>query len=952
MRGEPIRQNPATGGPTVDRPLESPTGAEISSGESSDERSLATGRLTRLVHLATNTRISTGVRRAPASVFITEVRMQIRDSVRGAACLVTLALTAAVSAAPPVIFVSRQLDTTRDRFEIVIGQERPDPEPRSTAVTRATSGRLMLREENGSLVTLLDATAEDAPDWAPVDVMEPDVSYDASRVVFAGFSATENAWRIYEMLLDTREIRQLTHSDRDIDLSVYGDASNSFETYDDVDPCYLPDGRICFVSTRYPGTAPDNRLRATNLYVMHDDGSDLHRITTERFGADTPAVDPTNGQIVYSRWWRTNDDLIGAAGADAGVDAGSPGYDGASSGDLLGISNSNPEPMRSVSDDEFQGLNSWFLAGVDPDGTDLAMTSGLRLDRELTQAYRPSFLPNGEILATFIPRTPYLGLPRGDGLRIYDRGPGQPEAVGGPQTFQGFPFLFGLAIELIHIADPEFRFPDNRDSWSFIFASGVGLPDGTILTAAAPMSAHRYDLFVVDRATGKMTLFAGTDGADLDPVLVVERPEPPEPEEKTPAALPQTAAQTVSGAFTAGGRFTFNVTNIHFNAPIDVPVATAPPVGQDLTIEFYMAPQGTTTQFLDEAKLIRAVKIPSDGHVEVELPAGVPLFEVLRRPDGSIAQGRDGQVFHVGGMNFNRAGEAGKCVGCHAGHTMMQVPEDPTWTNLAPSANVSADPSSFYSVFEVVPEVDLFFGEDILAGDEPNLFGPEKLVDRRTRRMTEWVGADTDAKEHVVTLEWPVAINAQQIAVYSPAQGQGVFGRRSQTISGLSVETYLGESLVERLATEDVLDSTSRVVRVQADPTRAIDRVRVILAAEDISGSFEFARSPGLAEIEVIAKVASATSEVYTFIRGDSNCDSSTNISDAISTLTSLFVDGKELCCDAAGDTDANGRLNIADPVYLLNYLFADGEAPPAPTGECGEVAVQNLGCNEQSCVQ
>jgi hypothetical protein len=65
-----------------------------------------------------------------------------------------------------------------------------------------------------------------------------------------------------------------------------------------VDPCYLPDGRICFVSSRYPGTAPDGRVRATNLYVVSSDGTGLHRITTERFGVDTPTVEPATGRIV------------------------------------------------------------------------------------------------------------------------------------------------------------------------------------------------------------------------------------------------------------------------------------------------------------------------------------------------------------------------------------------------------------------------------------------------------------------------------------------------------------------------------------------------------------------------------------------------------------------------------------------------------------------------------
>ena len=71
---------------------------------------------------------------------------------------------------------------------------------------------------------------------------------------------------------------------------------------------------------------------------------------------------------------------------------GSPGYGGASAGgDPFGILATAPEPVRGLEDKEFLGLNTWFLARINPDGTDMRMFSGFRLDREATQAYRPSF---------------------------------------------------------------------------------------------------------------------------------------------------------------------------------------------------------------------------------------------------------------------------------------------------------------------------------------------------------------------------------------------------------------------------------------------------------------------------------------------------------------------------------------------------------------------------------
>ncbi len=169
---------------------------------------------------------------------------------------------------PAIVFVSRDLPPASD------------PDQRDRAIERATSGRLLVHEED-RVRALVDARDPALGPGTILDVMDPDVSFDGTRIIFAGFAAPpENAWRIFEINVDGSGLEQITRSDRDIDLARYGEAGSLFESYDDVDPCYLPDGRVCFVSTRYPGVAPDGRLRATNLYVVNADGTDLHRITS------------------------------------------------------------------------------------------------------------------------------------------------------------------------------------------------------------------------------------------------------------------------------------------------------------------------------------------------------------------------------------------------------------------------------------------------------------------------------------------------------------------------------------------------------------------------------------------------------------------------------------------------------------------------------------------------
>ena len=108
----------------------------------------------------------------------------------------------------------------------------------------------------------------DEPPTLPTDFADPDISYDGQRVVFSAYSTGERAWRIFEVGVDGEGLQQVTHTDRELDRRPFGAAGRLFETYDDLDPCYLPDGRISFSSTRYPGVAPDLRGRTTNLSVV------------------------------------------------------------------------------------------------------------------------------------------------------------------------------------------------------------------------------------------------------------------------------------------------------------------------------------------------------------------------------------------------------------------------------------------------------------------------------------------------------------------------------------------------------------------------------------------------------------------------------------------------------------------------------------------------------------
>ncbi len=72
--------------------------------------------------------------------------------------------------------------------------------------------------------------------------------------------------------------------------------------YDDVDPCYLPDGRILFVSTRCRRvTLCHNAFTVSVLHSMKADGSDIRCISPNTVHDFKPSVMP-DGQITFTRW--------------------------------------------------------------------------------------------------------------------------------------------------------------------------------------------------------------------------------------------------------------------------------------------------------------------------------------------------------------------------------------------------------------------------------------------------------------------------------------------------------------------------------------------------------------------------------------------------------------------------------------------------------------------------
>ncbi len=125
---------------------------------------------------------------------------------------------------------------------------------------------------------------------------DPSLSYDAQRLLFCFKGSEQGNSVIYEIGTNGKGLRQITNLDAN---------GNPYKGkgggHHDVKPCYLPDGRIVFTSTRYSGLVPCANNGVAILHVMNADGSDIHTISVNNVTEFDPCVLP-DGRILFGRW--------------------------------------------------------------------------------------------------------------------------------------------------------------------------------------------------------------------------------------------------------------------------------------------------------------------------------------------------------------------------------------------------------------------------------------------------------------------------------------------------------------------------------------------------------------------------------------------------------------------------------------------------------------------------
>ena len=176
-------------------------------------------------------------------------------------------------------------------------------------------GLFILEDAFGTRPVAKNVVGAGLPDGA---YLSPELSFDGKQILFAYTQAAgyapqkraaedtddmynysglkcsfteENAWHIYSVGVDGSGLRQLTRG-----------------VFNDFDPCFLPNGKIAFISDRRGGfgrchmTANGGAPWFTyTLHRMNADGSGMERISHHETCEWQPSV-LNDGMIVYTRW--------------------------------------------------------------------------------------------------------------------------------------------------------------------------------------------------------------------------------------------------------------------------------------------------------------------------------------------------------------------------------------------------------------------------------------------------------------------------------------------------------------------------------------------------------------------------------------------------------------------------------------------------------------------------
>lgn len=314
------------------------------------------------------------------------------------------------------------------------------------------------------------------------DVAGPEASYDGRRLVFSMRGPNDPTWNIWEYSLDSGTLRRIIPDDETANAG------------DDLDPHYLPDGRIVFTSSRQAGSRAQleqagvepysyrdgyGREAALVLHVMNADGSGIEQISFNQSHDRNPTV-RMNGELLYARWEH--------------------------------MGNRNQQPIFTIR----------------PDGRQLDVLYGAFSPGD--SFLHPRELPDGRIISTVLP---LAGVRNGGALVIADvlgHTDHQRRLDGTAGAGQYQPTLYELPLG--RVPSPKGRYTTPYPLWDrsgrVLVAWSPQQRGGTASPLLPGETEPRYGIYMLnlnDRSLRPIA-FAETGRVLTDPVALMPRPRP------------------------------------------------------------------------------------------------------------------------------------------------------------------------------------------------------------------------------------------------------------------------------------------------------------------------------------------------------------------------------------------------------------------------------------------
>ena len=452
-----------------------------------------------------------------------------------------------------------------------------------------------------------------------------ELDYDGKQILFSA-TTDDDVWHIFKYDFASKKLDQLT------------DGAD-----DDFDPCFLPSGRIAFVSTRVGGIGRCLLLTESltyALYSMEADGSDIIPLSYHETNEWQPSVN-NQGMIVYTRWDYLDRDWSTAH-------------------------------------------HHWLCC---PDGTDprsyhgnyphpwSAMPDGVRPSQ---YGQKDSRLKHGRFLRPDV-EMGYRAVPGTDSKYTAT-------AVGHHRGFSGSLVLVDIDVpddgkmSQVKRITPLYPFPEVEPDATHTFGTAWPLSEDFYLCN------YKTGLYLLDRYGNREVIYDPGGG------FLVRDPFPLRPRAKPPV-LPVKTWDGRRASLPDHHRATVSIINVYKG---DMPLPEGVQVKWMRIVQ--VIPQLLTRIDREKTRLISyadesvgriplgVVPVEEDGSVFCEAPVGKPIYFQLLDENGMAVQS-------MRSATYVHPGEQMRCVGCH--EDKWEAPKTPTH----PLA-LQREPS------KIVPEVD------------------------------------------------------------------------------------------------------------------------------------------------------------------------------------------------------------------------------------------------------